>query len=306
MRASRTHERWFAVLNPVSGGGRAARDRAQIEALLRAAKLDATLQVSDYAGHAIALAAAAVRDGYRRIAAIGGDGTLNEVVNGVLEASGGPSPQATIALLPVGRGDDWARTHGIPRRLDAAVGLIAAGRTVLHDVGIARFGSDGRERYYINVAGVGFDADVVQRTQATRLGPMSYLVGLLRSFATYRARRLAVDCDALHLDEPLFVVFAALGRYCGGGMYVAPGADTGDGLLDLITIAELGKLELILNLRRLFDGTLPLYRKVRTARVARVEVDAVERVAVQADGELIGHTPVTFSVVPGALRVVVP
>jgi len=282
------------------------RERARIEALLRAANLDATLEVSEYAGHAIALASAAVRNGYRQIAAIGGDGTLNEVVNGVLEAGGGPSPQATIALLPVGRGDDWARTHGVPRRLDAAVGLIAAGRTVLHDVGVARFGSDGRERYYINVAGMGFDADVVQQTQATRLGSLSYLAGLLRSFATYRARRLAVNCDALRLDEPLFGVFAALGRYCGGWMYVAPGADTGDGLLDLVTIADLGKLELIVNLRRLFDGTLPLYRKVRTGRVASVEVGAAERVGVQADGELIGHTPVTFSVVPGAVRVVVP
>jgi len=89
-------------------------------------------------------------------------------------------------------------------------------------------------------------------------------------------------------------------------MYIAPGADTGDGLLDLVTIADLGKLELIVNLRRLFDGTLPLYRKVRTARVVSVEVGAVERVGVQADGELIGHTPVSFSVVPGAVRVVVP
>jgi YegS/Rv2252/BmrU family lipid kinase len=291
-------ERWFAILNPVAGGGRALRDRLRIEAALDSAGVPFVLSVSEHPGHAIALAHTAAHEGFRRFIAVGGDGTLNEVVNGLLRA-GTPSGEATLALLPVGRGDDWARTHRIPRKL-------AAGRSVPHDLGVADFQRDGSRRCFINVAGVGFDAYVVEQTRATRLGPLTYLAGLLRGFATYHAPRMMVSADAMQLDEPLFVTFAAVGRYCGGGMHVAPRAETDDGRLDVVTIGDISRLELLVNLRRLFDGSLPDYRKVRTVRCDRARVATSPAARVQADGELLGEAPVTFSVLPRAVRVIVP
>lgn len=305
MPEAAARESWLAILNPAAGGGRGLRARARIETALAEAGVRARLVLSEQPGHAVTLAQAAAHDGVRRFIAIGGDGTLNEVANGVLLAAIPPG-EATLALLPVGRGDDWARTHRVPRRLELAVRLIAAGRTVLHDVGVARFQGEGRTRYFINVAGVGFDAYVVEQTRATRLGPLSYLAGLLRGFATYSAPRMRVHADALCLDETLFVTFAALGRYCGGGMHVAPAAVTDDGLLDVVTIGAIGRLELALNLRRLFDGSLPGYRKVRTARCERLEIATATPSGVQLDGELVGAAPVTFSVLPRMVRVVVP
>lgn len=298
-------ERWFAVLNPVAGGGRGLRDRPRIEAALGAAGVPFVLSVSEQPGHAIALAHSAAREGFRRFIAVGGDGTLNEVVNGLLGA-GTPAGEATLALLPVGRGDDWARTHRIPRKLEQAVRLVAAGRSVAHDLGVAEFQRDGSRRYFINVAGVGFDAYVVEQTRATRLGPLTYVAGLLRGFATYRAPRMVVSADAMQLDEPLFVTFAAVGRYCGGGMHVAPRAQTDDGRFDVVTIGDIGRLELLGNLRRLFDGSLPEYRKVKTVRCERVQVASSPAARVQADGELLGEAPVTFSVLPRAVHVIVP
>jgi YegS/Rv2252/BmrU family lipid kinase len=300
----RTSLPWFAVLNPAAGGGRGSRDRARIEATLGAAGVPCRLAISEYPGHGIALAQAAASEGFRRFIAIGGDGTLNEVVNGLLSA-GIAADEATLALLPVGRGDDWARTHRIPRRLEDAVRLIAAGRSALHDVGVAQFHRDGSRRHFLNVAGVGFDAYVVEQTRAVRLGPLSYLAGLLRGFASYRAPRMTLDADAIQLDQVLFVAFAAVGRYCGGGMHVAPAAVTDDGLLDVVTIGEIGRIELLLNLRRLFDGSLLHYAKVRSARCERLRVDTSPPAGVQADGELLGQAPVTFSVLPRALRVIV-
>lgn len=304
MPATDPRERWFAVLNPASGGGRALRDRRRIEAALAAAGVRSELAISEHPGHAIALAQTAAHEGFRCFIAIGGDGTVNEVVNGLLRA-GTPPGEATVALLPVGRGDDWARTHRIPRRLEDAVRVIAAGRSALHDVGVAQFQRDGSTRYFVNVAGVGFDAYVVEQTQGTRLGPLSYLAGLLRGFATYRAPRMCVGAGAMQLDEPLFVTFAAVGRYCGGGMHVAPAALTDDGLLDVVTIGDLGRVELVLNLRRLFDGSLPSYRKVGSVRCDRVRVETFPPSRVQADGELLGEAPVTFSVLARAVRVIV-
>jgi YegS/Rv2252/BmrU family lipid kinase len=298
---------WFAILNPASGGGRALRDRGRIEACLRQQGLAWTLAVSQHPGATIELAARAASEGFSRFLAIGGDGTLNEIVTGLF--AGGQRPQGcTLGLIPVGRGNDWARTHRIPRGYADAAALLQAGHTAAHDIGVVELGPPERRvrRCFINVAGVGFDAYVVAQTRATRLGPFTYLAGLLRGFVGYRAPRLRLLAQGEDSDAPLFVAFAALGRYCGGGMHVAPQARTDDGLLDVTLIGEVGKLDLLVNLRRLFDGTILAYRKVRTLRVPRLEVSADEPVGVQADGEWIGETPAIFSVLPRALRVVVP
>jgi YegS/Rv2252/BmrU family lipid kinase len=302
--SSGARPRWLAVLNPASGGGRALRSRNRIEALLREHGIDHALAVSEYAGHAVELAAQAARAGARHFLCIGGDGTLNEVVNGAL-AGGAGAGETTIALLPVGRGNDWARSFGIPRDHLAGVRSIAAGHTVVQDVGLAQF-ERGPQRYFVNVAGVGFDAHVVERTRALRLGPLTYLAGLLQGFMRYRAPRLKVSAAGFERDEEMFVAFAALGRYCGGGMHVAPGAVADDGCFDVVTIGRVSRLELLRDLRRLFDGTLPQHPKVRTARAERLHADAWPPTGVEADGEPIGVTPVTFVVVPRALRVVVP
>jgi YegS/Rv2252/BmrU family lipid kinase len=294
---------WCAVLNPVSGGGRALRERTRIEATLRRHGVRYTLHVSAYAGHAIRLAREAGRTGTRHFIAIGGDGTLNELLNGALDA-GVPTP--VLALVPVGRGDDWARTFNIPRAADEAVGLIARGRAVPQDAGVAAFdrGGPDAKRYFLNVAGAGFDAHVVEQTRTLRLGPLTYLAGLLRGFLTFRAPHMKLTTQ--DTAAPTFLAFAAVGRYCGGGMHVAPGARTDDGLFDVVTVGNIGKLELLMNLRRLFDGTLPDYRKVKVTQAARLRVESDPPSRVQADGELLGETPVTFSVLPGALRVIVP
>jgi YegS/Rv2252/BmrU family lipid kinase len=296
---------WLAVLNPASGGGRGSRRRASIERLLRQSGIDYRLTVSERPGQAVDLAREAAGGGCRRFICIGGDGTLNEVLNGALEAGAG---DITLALIPVGRGDDWARTFGIPRDFGSAVRLIAAGHTVQQDVGVAVFDQGGApvRRHFINVAGVGFDAYVVQRTRALRLGPLTYLAGLLQGFLTFRAPQLKVTAGAFQRDEKMFLAFAAVGRYCGGGMQVAPQAIVDDGELDVVTVGEVTKRELIVNLRRLFDGTLPQYHKVKTVRAAQLRVEAAPPAQVEADGELLGQTPVTFSVLPRAIRVVVP
>jgi diacylglycerol kinase (ATP) len=306
--AARIAAGWCAVLNPVSGGGRALRERAGIERALREQGIRCELQVSRYPGHTIELAREAARVGCSRFIAIGGDGTLNEILNGALSASRAAQTPPVLALIPVGRGDDWARTFAVPRKLDDAVRAIARGNTVLQDAGLAAFDHGGphSKRLFINVAGAGFDAYVVAQTQALRLGPLTYLAGLLRGFLTYRAPRMRVSGDAWDVQEPMFLAFAALGRYCGGGMHVAPGARTDDGLFDVVTVGQVGKLELLANLRRLFDGTLPDYEKVSVARAAVVRVESSPAARVQADGELLGETPVTFSVLPDAVRVIVP
>jgi YegS/Rv2252/BmrU family lipid kinase len=298
---------WFAVLNPKSGGGRAARDRTRIVHILRQAGVQFELAASERASHAISLAHDAASSGYRKFLAIGGDGTLNELLNGAMSSGALEATDITLGLMPVGRGNDWARTHRIPRGYEGAAQLLARQRTIAHDVGVAEsFADVPQTRYFLNVAGVGFDAHVVARVPNDRWGVFSYLAALPASYASYQSRELVLSAEGRTLQSTVFVAFAALGRYCGGGMHIAPGAATDDGMFDVVIVEDINKWELVLNLRRLFDGSIGRYRKVRVLRTRRLEIAGPEPVGAQADGELLPPTPLRLTVLPHGVRVVVP
>jgi diacylglycerol kinase (ATP) len=298
---------WFAVLNPESGAGRALRDRTRILDALRGAGVAFELAQSEHAGHAAMLAQRAAREGFRKFLAIGGDGTLHQLLNGAMRGAGNEAEALTLGLVPVGRGNDWARTHRIARGYRDAAALLAQERVVSHDVGVAESlaGAAPELRYFLNIAGVGFDAHVVERTCGNQWGALSYLAALPGSFASYQPRELTLSIDHQSYTGTVFVAFAALGRYCGAGMLVAPDADTGDGLFDVVVIENITKGELLLNIRRLFDGSIGRHRKVRVLRTHSLEIAGPEPVAAQADGELLPPTPIRFKVIPSGVRAVV-
>ncbi|HTT11996.1 MAG TPA: diacylglycerol kinase family protein [Burkholderiaceae bacterium] len=293
--------RWFAVLNPVSGRGRAQRDRARIEAALRAHHLETIVEVSRYAGHALPLIGHALDAGERNILAVGGDGTMHEAANAILKHRA--ASNVTLAPLPVGTGNDWCRFLRVPSDYDAVAARCARGRTELVDVGEARCAGSEQGRFFVNVAGAGFDAHVLERLPDRRFGALGYLAGVLCGLAGYRPQPMRLQDDTAVVEARTFVVFACLGAYCGGGMNVAPGADLHDGAFDIVHVGDLGRLDALVSLRRLFDGTIGRHPKVRTLRSTRLAIDAPSALAVEADGELIGRTPVRLSVVRNALRV---
>jgi len=296
---------WLLLLNPISGGGIGLRDRARIESAIAARGICHVAALSEFPGHIVTLVRDAVGRGCRRILVAGGDGSLSEAVNGIFSQQAVAPDEVTLALLPIGTGNDWARGREIPTGYDQALDLIAAGQTIHHDIGVIDFDSaGGGRRYFINVAGTGFDAGVIERMPSRKLGRVAYLVGLLSELASYRRLPLRLRIGAQRVDAEAFVFFACIGRYCGGGMQVAPRARCNDGLLDLTLVRYLGRIELLLNLRRLFDGTLPEHPKVSTWQDASAGIDAPPGAAIEADGELVGHAPARFSVLPRALRIV--
>lgn len=298
---------WLLLLNPISGGGVGLRDRARVESATTAHGMSYVAALSAYPGHIVALVNEAIVRGCRRILVAGGDGSLSEAVNGIFTQQAIAPDQVTLALLPIGTGNDWARGRGIPHDYDSALRLIAAGHTLRHDVGVIDFADTGTSdirRYFVNVAGTGFDAGVIERMPSRKLGRLAYLVGLLRELAGYRALPLRLKIGARPIDANAFVFFACIGRYCGGGMQVAPSARCDNGVFDLTLVRYLGRIELLLNLRRLFDGTLPDHPKVSTWQSATVEIEAPRGAAIEADGELVGHVPARLSVLPQALRII--
>ncbi len=297
--------RWLVVANPISGQGRAMHHRHEIEAVLRRHGLDFDFVISEHPGHAVDLVARAVEGGCRHILAVGGDGTVNECANGIFRQQAAPTTEIALGVIPIGTGNDWARTHRIPKDYAEVAALMASGASRLQDVGIAEF-ADGNRRHFINVAGLGFDAHVVEALPDRTLGPLAYLVGLAKGLLGYRAVSLGLTFAERRIDARAFVLFFAIGRYCGSGMNVAPKAEIDDGLFDITLIQDLSRWEVLKSLRRLFDGTLLTHPKVLALREAEGAVEAAATQPVEADGELIGHAPVRFSILPRALRVVAP
>jgi YegS/Rv2252/BmrU family lipid kinase len=228
---------------------------------------------------------------------------MHEAVNAILHHRAGP--EVTLAPMPVGTGNDWCRCLRVPSDYATVARWCARGRTAQVDIGEARFSAGQAPTYFVNVAGAGFDTYVLERLLDRRFGVAAYMLAVLRGLLAYRPQAMRVRSEAGAHDGRMFVAFVCLGGYCGGGMHVAPQADFRDGRFDVVLVGDLGRLDVLASLRRLFDGTIGAHPKVRTLQAERVTIDAPRPLAVEADGELIGRTPVTLSVLPGALRVIV-
>jgi YegS/Rv2252/BmrU family lipid kinase len=297
---------WLAIVNPESGrpdGG--ARWRA-IERALREAGVPFDAVRTQHAGHATALARQAAGGGCRRLLVVGGDGSVNEVLQGVMDAGLADTGELTLALAPHGMGNDWARSLGLPLDPRAIARVVAAGHTLRHDVGAIDFpGAAGSpRRWFINVAGAGYDADVTARVPRPVPSAFTYLRLALDGLATYRAPEFRITADGQTIEGRLLLAFVANGRYCGNRMHVAPTARVDDGLLDVVAVRELSLLQALPKLAKLFGGSLLGDPAVRHLRAARVRIETDPPAIVQADGQLFERTPAEFSVLPAALRVV--
>jgi YegS/Rv2252/BmrU family lipid kinase len=297
---------WLLALNPVSGRGRGLKSRALIESRLTSLGQRFHTVVSNRPGGTIELVASAVRTGCRRVLVVGGDGSLSEAVNGLFSQDAIPPAAVSLALLPVGTGNDWARSHGLPKRLDAAIQLAANGKARPHDAGLIDFAETGERRWFINVAGTGFDAAVVEKMPSRRFGKLAYLIGLLRGLSAYKSLPLRLDVNGQSELAQSLVAFACIGSTCGGGMKVAPAAKDDDGLIDVVLIRYLKPLQIIRDIRCLFDGSIVSHPKVSIWKTAQVALSSPERIAVEADGEPVGQLPALVRILPGALSVVRP
>lgn len=252
-------------------------------------------------GEATEAARGAARDRWPLVVAVGGDGTVNEVVNGLV--THGEPARPALGCLYTGRGCDGLKNLGLPRSLEAACRRLVEGREQAIDLGLLRW-ADGAERYFLGSAGAGFDAVVAQRAQVGRIGGIfSYLPAVVRTLVTYRNQRMTVQADGRTLfDGPAAAVVAANGAYFGGGMKIAPGAELADGWLDLIVLGDLGPLEILWWTPSVYWGKHLANPKVTAGRGRTIRIDSSGPLPVQLDGEVCGETPVRISILPAALR----
>ena len=279
------------VVNPAAGKGAAARQVDRLAALLRERGLDFSLELTSGPWHAAEIAKTAARDGFATVAAAGGDGTCNEVINGLMAARGETGTGPAFAVLPIGRGNDLAFGMGVPADLAAAVAALAGGSTRAFDVGHVRGGDYPDGRYFGNGVGVGFDTLVgLEAARMKRMsGAAAYACAAIKLLAIYsEAPLLRLRFDGREIVRRMTMVSLMNGRRMGGAFHMAPSAATDDGLLDVCAAERVGRARMIGLFVRYVHGTQAGSRFVSTARTERVTVEALEGgLAVHADGETI-------------------
>lgn len=305
--------KWFVIVNPVAGNGCGLDDFPEISKHLREEGIRYEPVFTEHKCHATELTVSAIKRGYRHIIVVGGDGTLHEVVNGLFIQQEVDPKEVLLAVVAVGTGNDWVRTVGIPERHRDAVRAIGAEFSMLQDVGVVSYEEAHyrQSRYMVNMAGAGLDAIVAKRVshlkQKRRWRRWSYTWITIRSFFGYKPTGVKVWVDdKLVFNDLLLSLAVGICKYNGGGIQQLPEAVNDDGLLDISLFRPIHFWHILFRFHYLFNGNLYSIRHFLKNRGSHVRIESSPEVALEVDGELLGHTPLEFSVVPRAINIVVP
>jgi YegS/Rv2252/BmrU family lipid kinase len=288
------------LVNPASANGATGKRWPKLYRRARELGLDGDVLLSQQPRH-LSMLARDVADDYELLVVVGGDGTVNEVVNGVV------GKDVELAVVPAGTGQDFGRTYGLPEKQDEALRVALSGHTRAVDLGRATWA--GGEHYFVNVGSVGMSGAVAQRANGMSKalgGRVTFYYALVREFATWKNTEVTVRYDGGERRGRMHDVIVANGRWHGGGMKLAPDAVPDDGLFDVVLIGDITKLDFVTTSPKLYGGGHVHHPRVEVLRTAAVEIDSASPLPVELEGEPVGTTPARFEIVPRALRVRVP
>ena len=307
------------ILNPVAGGGKALLHWQEYKRELERQIGEFELNITSGPNKAVKIAQGLAMNGCDLIVAAGGDGTISEVADGILRASGNAVSNTKLGILPCGTGSDLARSLRLDGDSVASVARLARGKTFLADAGrvsFCDFSGKQDQRHFINVASLGLSGPTAQAVNATRRsgkapGKLVFLAQTVLELLKYRFQTVRVTVDeAETIEATIALVAAGNARYFGGGMMIAPDADMEDGLLDVVIFRGGSKLGLIRDLRLLYTGDHKNHRLVTILRGRRILVEpggdvSFNTALVDVDGEAPGTIPAVFEILPKAIRIVV-
>jgi len=296
------------IFNPHADRGRAWDIASSLKAII-AGRAEFEWASTEYPGHASEIARQAAIDRYDIVAALGGDGTVHEIVNGLMSVPAESRP--LLAAVPIGSGNDFCHNVGIPTNYEQAMQNILSGTPRPIDIGKLTDGS-GRSEYWDNTLGIGFDATVtIYSYQITRLqGFAMYLWAVIQTIVrNHDAPRMRIQTDQESLDEPVLMLTVCNGPREGGGFRVAPAAQPNDGWLDFAIIGKVSRAMMFRLIPEVMNGTHGRFRQVRLGRCRRLEMTAEHPVTIHVDGEIFaGFTSsvsqLTVEILPAALQVI--
>ncbi len=303
----------YVIWNPKSRGGKLASAWPEIEMALKQNVGAFTAIPTEFSGHATELTRFALEKKATTVVAVGGDGTVNEVVNGFFEGDEYIGSKCKLAVLPHGTGGDFKRTLNLPQGLDELCRIIKAGHATNSDVGTVTFvdhAGKKRKRYFINIASCGISGvvDRLLNNGSKKFGKLSYLATTLRASMQYDNQRISVvldhdDNNAISLTVNTLAI--ANGKYFGGGMKIAPHAKLNDGHFSVVSLGDLSKAEMVMLSPKIFSGSHESHDKVSMREAKHISVTPLSgKVELDVDGESPGLLPATFSIIPNAIPII--
>lgn len=311
------NNKWLVVVNPKASVGKSGKDWPMIKQTLINEGIEFDDVLTEYPRHAIEIVRnAIIEKSYRKFISVGGDGTNNEVINGIFTQEAVPTTEITMATMPIGTGNDWRRTFDIPLEYDKVAKIIMAGHTYAHDIGKLTYYDDGntRIRYFLNAAGTGLDEMVCHSTnlmkQQGKGGTIRYLISLVKCMLTYKVThiQLTID-DELVFDDAILNLSIGNGRFNGGGMMTMPNAIPNDGLLDVTVIKKVSIFKFAANVKNIYDGSfINKIDEVKTYRGKNIHIVSIppHSLKVETEGENLNNSPFDFEVLPKAVNMVIP
>lgn len=304
-------DKWLVIVNPNAGARKGARDWPRISQYLNEAGLQHICVLTEHRDHANRITMEFIGQGYRNIAVVGGDGTMNEVVNGIFMQQSVPASDITLGMIPVGTGNDWSRMFGIPFDYKGATEVLKKGKTFLQDAGKIQYFKKERSqvRYFMNIAGMGYDALVAKKANLSKEkgkgGPLSYFIFIFTGLLQYQFVDTVIEIDDRQVFKgEIFSMNVGICKYSGGGMIQVPFAIPDDGLFDITLIKKAPKWLVIRYANKLYDGTLVDLDFVSTFKGKSVRIRSTGKLYLEADGESLGNSPFVYEILPRSLKIV--
>jgi diacylglycerol kinase (ATP) len=304
--------KWLVIVNPNAGKRKGEKDWPEISALLTGAGFEFVPEFTAHRDHAVSLTENYVKNGFKQIIVVGGDGTLNEVVNGIFRQDRYDPKEITVGMIMVGTGNDWGRMYNIKENYKKAVKIIKRQRLFYQDAGLVSYynGTEKSERYFVNIAGMGYDALVVKMTNLTKEkgggGPLTYLLNLLKGLFRYHHAFLDIEVDGQSVYKGrVFSISVGICKFNGGGMMQLPFAVPDDGLFDVTIFKDVTKMTVIKHIKKLYSGKFTHLPFVQTHQGRTVSIISTrDKSYLETDGESLGHTPFTFTLIPKSVKVI--
>jgi len=305
--------RWLVIVNPNAGKRKGEKDWPVISALLTEAGIEYIHEFTAHREHAVLITEEYIRKGFRKIIVVGGDGTMNEVINGIFRQDLVPTTSIVVGMIMVGTGNDWGKMYHLKTKYHKAVRIIKKQREFIQDAGLVTYSESGVEknRYFINSAGMGYDALVVKMTNYDKDrgkgGTLSYMVNLLKGLFRYHHSYLDIVIDGTSVYKgKVFSMSAGICKFSGGGMMQLPFAVPDDGLLDVTIFTKVTKMTVIRHMKKLYSGKFTHLPFIKTCRGSLITIESATSAQsfLETDGESLGHTPFTIRVIPRSLKVI--
>ena len=301
----------MVLINPTAGNQKGRDDWGKISLLLDRYKIAYRHHFTEYPRHTIELSQDCLRQGYRNFIIAGGDGCLHEAVNAICAQTTVDPKHVTLAMIPVGTGNDWVRTFKIPSDYEAAIKVITRRKVLRHDIGRIFYHVNGEEHssYFINICGMGLDAEVNKRVSADRerrhLGHLKYQYHIFSALMGYTPTRMTIVIDGKEIHHEVLSLALGIAQYNGGGMKQLPFAVPDDGVFDLSVIKKATRLKVLRSTHKLYDGSIVELPEVSTYTGKAIQIDSEPKCSIEADGENLGESPCRFEIIPQMLNVVI-